>query len=428
MTRLLARILVPALGLCFAAGAAFGSDAPADSTSPTRLGDYLRLARTTNAGLQAAGSRVEAARARAGAAGALPDPSLQYGYYISPEFAQTPHGETRIRGRQELTLGQEFPFFGKRGLRRDVSESDARVEAHSARATALDVEYDVKRAFYQYVGLTETARVLESEADLLRRMRDVAQVRYASGTSEQQEVLKIELALSRLADETTINRRDIAATQAFLNELIGRTAESPLAAPEWTVPDVTSIDTLAAPDSARVHRPDMASAREQIARAEASRRLAKKEYIPDFMLGFDYEFGAGYEGWWELMAGVNLPIWLGKRRAMVHEAEAMQKSAQYELTAATLRSDREVREASERARAARERYDRFKTSIIPQAEAAFSSSEAGYRSGRVEFLDYLDSERTLLETRREYASVIADLGMELAGLERAVAQPWKEAR
>jgi outer membrane protein TolC len=139
------------------------------------------------------------------------------------------------------------------------------------------------------------------------------------------------------------------------------------------------------------------------------------------MLGFDYEFGAGYEGWWELMAGVNLPIWLGKRAAMVREAEAMQKSAQYELTAATLRSDREVEEAAARARAARERYDRFKTSIIPQAEAAFSSSEAGYRSGRVEFLDYLDSERTLLETRREFASVISDLGMEMARLERAAA-------
>src|SRR5262249_51793162 len=43
----------------------------------------------------------------------------------------------------------------------------------------------------------------------------------------------------------------------------------------------------------------------------------------------------------------------------------------------------------------------------------------------VQFLDYLDSERTLLETRREYASVIADLGMEMAGLERATARSYE---
>jgi len=417
MTTLPVRILLPLLGLGMAVSVSFGAEAPADTTSPHTLGDYLRLARAANAGLAAANYRAISARERVGSVAGMPDPTLQYGYYVAPD---------RMQGRQEIILNQEFPFFGKRGLRRDMGAADARVEAHNARATALDVDYDVKRAFYQYVGLTETARVLDSEADLLRRMRDVARVRYASGTAEQQEVLKIELSLSRLADEATVNRRDIAATRAFLNELIGRTATSPLENPMWSIPDVTSIDTLAMPDSARSRRPDVAAARAQIARADAARRLAKKEYIPDFMLGFDYEFGAGESGWWELMAGVNLPIWLGKRGAMVREAEAMQKSAQYELTAATLRSDREVREAAERARAARDRFDRFKTAIIPQAEAAFSSSEAGYRSGRVGFLDYLDSERTLLETRREYATVIADLGMEVAALERAVALTPRE--
>lgn len=410
MMRTFSRILLPAVGLLLAAGAAFGADAPADTTSPRTLDDYLRLARAANPGVQAANYRALGASERVGSSASLPDPTLQYGYYVAPDA---------LRGRQELILAQEFPFFGKRGLRRDVSRSDARVEAHNARAAALDVDFEVKRAFYQYVGLSETARVLDSEAELLRRMRDVAQVRYASGTSEQQEVLKIELALSRLADEVTLNQRDVAATRAFLNELIGRTASSPLIDPEWTVPDVTGIDALAIPDSARARRPDVAAAREQIVRTESSRRLAGKEYIPDFMLGVDYEFGAGQDGWWELMAGVNLPIWLGKRSAMVREAEAMQKSAEYELSAATLRSDREVQQAADRARAARERFDRFKTAIIPQAEAAFASSEAGYRSGRVEFLDYLDSERTLLETRREYASVIAELGMQMAELERA---------
>lgn len=419
MMHTLARILVAVAGLVLVAGTAFGAGAPADTTAPRTLADYLRLARAANPELQAANYRAVGAKERVGSAAALPDPTLRYGYYVAPDHLQ---------GRQELILGQEFPFFGKRGLRREVSRSDARVEGHNARATQLDVDFDVKRAFYQYVGLSETARVLDSEADLLRRMRDVAQVRYASGTSEQQEVLKIELALSRLADEATINRRDIAATRAFLNELIGRTARSPLTAPEWNVPDVTGIDALANPDSARARRPDVAAAREQTVRAESSRRLARKEYIPDFMLGVDYEFGAGEDGWWELMAGVNLPIWLGKRRAMVREAEAMQKSAEYELTAVTLRGDRELQEAVERARAARERLDRFKNAIIPQAEAAFASSEAGYRSGRVEFLDYLDSERALLETRREYANVIAELGMQMAELERRSGASANESR
>jgi outer membrane protein TolC len=401
-------LLVLAGGL---AGPVRAADSAPDSLTPRTLEDYLRIARVSNAGLQAATHRAVAARERAGSVGSLADPRLNYGYYVSPDHMQ---------GRQELLLLQEFPFFGKRGLRSEVSGRDARAESHGARATALDVEFEVKVAFYQYVGRFETARVLETEDDLLRRMRDVAQVRYASGTSEQQEVLKIELALSRLADETTLNRREITATRARLNELLGRSATDSLPDPEWTRPDVSGIDALAVTDSALARRPEMAIARETIARADASRRLARREYWPDFMLGVKYEFGADEEDWWELMAGIELPIWIGKRRAMVREADAMQQSAEYELRAATLRTDREVEEAAERARAAWERLERFENAILPQAEAAFASSEAGYRSGRVDFLDYLDSERMLLDMRREYAMVIADLGMQLAVLERAV--------
>jgi outer membrane protein TolC len=319
-----------------------------------------------------------------------------------------------------LILQQEIPFPGKRGLRGEIASREASMAEQGSDVMVLEVDFEVKMAFYQYVGLTEVARVLESEADLLRRMRDVAKVRYESGAAEQQDVLKVELTLSRLADETTVNDREIAATRARLNELIGRDAALPLPNPTWSAPDASVLDRAALADSALIHRPEIAGARQEIAMADASRRLAKREYIPDFMLGVNYEFGADQEDWWELMAGVNLPIWIGKRRAMVREAEAMQQSAEYRMREETLRTLTEVEAATVRTRAARERLERFENAILPQAEAAFSSSEASYRTGRVDFLDYLDSERMLLEMRRDYAMVRADFGMQLAALERAV--------
>jgi outer membrane protein TolC len=408
------RRTLPVLFAVAMAGPARAADSMPDSLAPRTLEDYTRLARSANAALKAATYRAAAARERVGTAGSLSDPRLTYGYYVAHDDMQ---------GRQELLVLQELPFFGKRGMRREVSSRDARAEAHNAHAAALDVDFEVKRAFYQYVGLSETARALTSETDLLRRMHEVAQVRYASGTSEQQDVLKIELALSRVADESTINAREIAATRARLNELTGRDVASTLPDPEWTVPDVSAIDAIALPDSALARRPEVAIAREEVGRAKASQRLAKREYWPDFMLGFKYEFGADEDAWWELMAGIDVPIWLGKRRAMVREADAMRQSAEYGLQAASLMTSREVEETAARARAARERYARFKDAILPQAEAAFESSEAGYRSGRVDFLDYLDSERMLLEFRKEYAMVIAELGVSFAELSRAVSAP-----
>ena len=392
--------------------AALATVASADEPSPPQtLEEYLTLARANNASVASIVARARASREHVGVATGYPDPTLAYGYYTAPDI---------MKGRQEIILQQEIPFPGKRGLRGEIASREAAIIERLSDAMVLEIALEVKTAFYQYIGLTETASVLENETDLLRRMRDVAKVRYESGTAEQQDVLKVELALSRVADETTVNQREVAATRARLNELIGRDAALPLPRPVWSAPDFAVIDRVALADSALVHRPELAGAREEIAMAEASRRLAKREYIPDFMLGVDYEFGLGQDGWWELMAGVNLPIWIGKRRAMVREAEAMQTSAEHRIREETLRTLNEVEAATARARAARERLERFENAILPQAEAAFASSEASYRTGRVSFLDYLDSERMLLEMRKDYAMVRADLGMQLAALERAI--------
>jgi outer membrane protein, heavy metal efflux system len=405
MRHLLAAILI--------VPSAFASPIAADTSAdaPSTLDEYRTLVRANNASVATVVASARASRERVGVAKGYPDPTLLYGYHTAPDA---------LKGRQELTLQQEIPFPGKRGLRGDIASREASMAEQMSDVMLLDVDFEVKMAFYQYVGLTEVARVLESEADLLRRMRDVAKVRYESGAAEQQDVLKVDLTLSRLADETTVNGREIAATRARLNELIGRDAASPLANPSWSPPDASVLDRAALADSALIHRPEIARARQEIALADASRRLAKREYIPDFMLGVNYEFGADQEDWWELMAGVNLPIWIGKQRAMVREAEAMQQSAEYHMREETLRTLTEVEAATVRALAARERLERFENAILPQAEAAFASSEASYRTGRVDFLDYLDSERILLEMRRDYAMVRADFGMQLAALERAV--------
>jgi outer membrane protein TolC len=187
------------------------------------------------------------------------------------------------------------------------------------------------------------------------------------------------------------------------------------------VPVVVLEADTALVDSALARRPEMASARAGVEMADRSRSLAGKEYWPNLLVGFMYEFGADRDDMWEVIAGIDIPIWIGKRNAQAREAEAMQTGATHTLRAETLRTRREVREAWERVRAGEERRVRFETVILPQAEQTFQSSEAGYRAGRVDFIDYLDSERVLLATRREYYDVIADLGAHLALLERAIA-------
>jgi outer membrane protein TolC len=62
----------------------------------------------------------------------------------------------------------------------------------------------------------------------------------------------------------------------------------------------------------------------------------------------------------------------------------------------------------------------YKTELIPQAEARFNASETGYQTGKVDFMDHLESQRFLLTIRVMAVQAEGNIGIQLARLERAV--------
>jgi cobalt-zinc-cadmium efflux system outer membrane protein len=60
--------------------------------------------------------------------------------------------------------------------------------------------------------------------------------------------------------------------------------------------------------------------------------------------------------------------------------------------------------------AARTQLDTFRDKIVPDARRAFDQTGEGYKAGRASFLDLIDTQRTLTETRvtlTELASAVA---------------------
>jgi outer membrane protein TolC len=125
--------------------------------------------------------------------------------------------------------------------------------------------------------------------------------------------------------------------------------------------------------------------------------------------------------------GIDLPIWQTKYRAGVREAEKMIESSQAGLEVVGKQISFDVQDAGFKLLTAQRTFDLYKLSLIPQAEARFSASEAGYRSGKTDFLDLLESERFLLNARVLAATAEGNVGMEAARLERAIGMDLKRA-
>ena len=70
--------------------------------------------------------------------------------------------------------------------------------------------------------------------------------------------------------------------------------------------------------------------------------------------------------------------------------------------------------------AAEERVRLFEARIVNEAELAYDAARRGYEEGKVSYLELLEAQRALTETRMEYAQTLFNYRSALATLERAV--------
>ena len=161
----------------------------------------------------------------------------------------------------------------------------------------------------------------------------------------------------------------------------------------------------------------------------------QKEFFPDYRLGLEYRnVGVDYANFNRgddmlmVTIGFDLPIWRSKYRAGVRAAEKMIESSQAALEAAVQQASYDVQDAWFQLQTARRTLDLYRHTLIPQAESRFWASDASYRTGKVDFLDLLDSERFLLSARTMAAMAEGNLGRQLARLERAIGTDLPEEK
>jgi outer membrane protein TolC len=178
------------------------------------------------------------------------------------------------------------------------------------------------------------------------------------------------------------------------------------------------FDTLSA--LAATNRPEIRAAQAQVERYELEKRLMAKEYLPDYKLGLEYRDIGNSDDMLMFSLSFDLPIWRSKYSAGVREAEQMRASSLAAREGAERRSANDVQDASFKLQTARRTLSLYRNELIPQAEARFNASEAGYRTGQIDFMDLLESERFRLEARMMAAMAEGAVGMQSARLERAV--------
>lgn len=212
------------------------------------------------------------------------------------------------------------------------------------------------------------------------------------------------------ACRTTIIRMLVSAGPLAAPALVAATVETSAA---------TNFTLAAAVKLAIRDNPELASLRAKW-EAMQERQVKQKESMPDYRLGLEYRHFGRSDDMMMFTISVDLPIWETKYEAGVREAEKMKASSEVAKTASERRSALDVQDAGFKLQTARRTLDLYRKDLIPQAEARFRASESDYQTGKVDFMDLLESQRFLLGARVMVAMAEGNLGMQAARLERAV--------
>jgi len=395
------------------------------------LGPLLAYAREHNPQLAASRFEREAAQEAVKPAGALPDPSFQLelmdftnAEYNAGREADAPRRSTSLLpgevGTSRYRLVQPIPFWGKRGLRREVASAQAEQGRASEQAALVEVEAVIKSAFARHYQATGQARILRETLALVTALERIVLTRYGVGLVPQQDAIQIQSEMTSLKVELLEAGRLRRNAVAGLNAALSRPADAPLAEPEALPPVPAGLGLATLRDRLEGRSPELARERAGITAAEKERLLARRNRLPDFALGLtDNRPRDGVETL-DLMVEVEIPLQQGARIAQVRQAERMLDAARAKTEAAQARIEGRLGESWAAFESAREKAGMLRATLLPQAEAGYRAAQAGYEAGRVNFNTLIEAERQKLRARLTLLEADVEMRLRVAELEQLV--------
>ena len=419
-----ARSLLPGL-LCVATCLAASGDAFADALT---LDDAVDRALQTHPAVAALDAHTRALNAIPPQAGALPDPRLSLNALNMPtdtfDLDQEPMTQLQVG------LSQRIPFPGKRRLKREAAQFEARAGAARAEERRDVLRRAVRQAWWRIFQFDRALEIVARNKDLMRDFIEIAETKYVVGEGLQQDVLLAQLELSRLMDrEARLTGRRRGA-EAELNALMDRPSDVAITMartpPNARLPELPEQATLLA--HAASSRDLLHEQRELVGTADSRLMLAKRDQYPDLRVGAAYGFRRGEDplrgdrpDFFSVMLSVDVPLYQGKKQNNAIDQRRNERAhRQFSLNRAQRAIEAEITRSRADYEAAREQALLLQSAIIPQAQQTVASMLAGYQVNKVDFLNVVSGQLTLYNAQIDYWEALSDAKRSLAALAAAV--------
>lgn len=349
-------------------------------------------------GIVAGNHIISAARANIDAAGAIPNPEIEF---------STLQGEPEDSSASttEWGVGITIPldWIAKRSTKIDVASADAKEAEAELRALRRNVLLKLRVLFWNLVYEQEHVVVLNELNNQMAELSTTIKKRVEKGEVRPIEATRMEVEAEKIVGELDVAKSTLTARRAQLATWFGIHNFDRLVA-------VSDIEQLPRPISSEFVRakagghPIMAAAKARIQSLSANVVLEKKERVPSMSIKAftDHEPDRNAYG---IELAMDLPLW-NWNTSNIKRSEYMLAAEKEKFEAEKLEIETRAIEAQSTCESGVALALRFKDRILPRATSVAQIIERTYEVGEATLLEVIDARRTLLETKRQYLKTL----------------------
>lgn len=301
----------------------------------TELNNYLKVAVENNPGLKAKFAEYNAALEKVPQVGALPDPNLSFGYFISPI-------ETRV-GPQKVKLGlsQMFPWFGTLNAKENVAVQIAKSKYEAFEEVKSKLFFEIKSTYYNVYFIQRGIEITEENIRILNTFQQLAIIKIETGKASIVDEMRVEMEINELKNQLAYLADSKSALEVKFNKLLNNSDSKSVVIPDTLWNDNLPISKDALLDSITTQNHLVKQLEYKMMSWQNQEVAARKMGLPQFSVGFDYAIigkisksNLGNENGQDAFVfpkiGISIPLYRKKYTAMVKEVSLNFEAVQFQ--------------------------------------------------------------------------------------------------
>ncbi len=359
----------------------------------------------------------------------LPDPVFSVGLLNVP--VNTFSFRQEAMTGTALNLTQSIPFPGALKAKAEAKGVDTLIVKQQIADFKNQIAQQIAVLYFTLQEKREETALARESITLLKQISLVAKRKFEVGSASLENVVQVEVQITRVKDKIEALRGETKSLQAQINAFLLRNDTIPVPTPEIRpiTHQVFVTDSLL--KWAARHRPLLRSIKLYQSKAAFQQKAAEKKYYPNFKVGLQYTFrsynintGVDYPDFLGLVVGVSIPIgYGGSIKAEVNKTRYLQDYYGQQFRSSLQMLQQSFGKINAKINALRSREKLLDKTMLPQALQAYQAAIADYQVNKIDFVNVMKAEDDILKIKTELAGLRTGYSIQLARLEYLTGTP-----